>query len=278
MSILIGADPEVFALKGGELVSAHNMIPGTKKEPFKVKAGAVQVDGMALEFNIDPARHQGEFVYNLQTVMKELRRMVPGVQLLAEPVAEFGKEMIDAQPAEAKELGCDPDFNAWRDGAVNKVPDVNAPFRTGSGHIHIGLWDPNGPLPVNAERVQKDFVKQLDVFLAAPFSFVDRDMRRRELYGKAGAYRPKPYGVEYRVLSNKWLSSPSLMRWVYSNTMAAVRAMRTGDAYFRWHPEVEDMVNDGDLEGLARMLKDTDIEVPYGYRGEVQKYAAKEWY
>jgi hypothetical protein len=41
---------------------------------------------------------------------------------------------------------------------------------------------------------------------------------RRELYGKAGAFRPKPYGVEYRVLSNRWLNSEALIRWVYNQS------------------------------------------------------------
>ena len=53
--ILVGCDPEVFVAKGGKFISAHGMIPGTKKAPHKVERGAVQVDGMALEFNIDPA-------------------------------------------------------------------------------------------------------------------------------------------------------------------------------------------------------------------------------
>ena len=53
--ITVGADPELFVKKGRSFQSAYGMIPGTKQKPKKVIKGAVQVDGMALEFNIDRA-------------------------------------------------------------------------------------------------------------------------------------------------------------------------------------------------------------------------------
>ena len=53
MNILIGADPELFVKKDGVVVSGHDLIQGTKADPFPVQDGAVQVDGMALEFNIE---------------------------------------------------------------------------------------------------------------------------------------------------------------------------------------------------------------------------------
>ena len=56
--ILVGADPELFLRdkKTGQLVAADiNQIKGTKVTPYKVECGAVQVDGAAGEFNIDPA-------------------------------------------------------------------------------------------------------------------------------------------------------------------------------------------------------------------------------
>lgn len=273
---LIGADPEVFAVKDGQLVSAHGMIPGTKKEPFPVSKGAVQVDGMALEFNIDPAHSEQEFVLSLNQVMRQLRKMVPGYDLLAEPVAEFGAEMIDAQPDEAKELGCDPDFNAWDNGKENPIPDVKTPFRTGSGHIHIGLWDPNGPLPVNHNEVCCALAKQLDCYLAAPFSFVDRDLRRRQLYGKAGAFRPKPYGMEYRVLSNKWLSTVSLQRWVYRATQAAIHDLSLGRSH--WECEGKNLrnaIDHGNLEYLSDFIRRRNIGMPYGYN-KVAEFIRKE--
>ena len=53
----VGADPEIFLGDAdGGLVSAYGLIKGDKEHPFPVTNGAVQVDGMAAEFNIDPDR------------------------------------------------------------------------------------------------------------------------------------------------------------------------------------------------------------------------------
>ena len=70
--ILIGCDPEVFVKKDGLFKSAHGLIKGDKKNPFKIRSGAVQVDGMALEFNIDPAHNEDEFVFLVNDVFDQM--------------------------------------------------------------------------------------------------------------------------------------------------------------------------------------------------------------
>ena len=144
MQIKIGCDPEIFVKKNGRFRSAHGLIPGTKKEPFRVAKGAVQVDGMALEFNIDPASSEDEFVDNIQTVMGELRAMVPGYELAVVPTAVFHGNHFRCQPEEALELGCEPDFNAYT-GNENEKPDNKRPMRTASGHIHLGFTEDQDP-------------------------------------------------------------------------------------------------------------------------------------
>ena len=141
----IGADPEFFVQRAGKVVSAHGLIPGDKKHPFKVNKGAVQVDGMALEFNIDPANNEKEFMDNLDTVMNQILAMVPGYNYYNNPIADFGKEYIDRQPEEAKILGCEPDWNAYT-MEVNPRPNAETPFRTASGHLHIGWTKDVNPL------------------------------------------------------------------------------------------------------------------------------------
>lgn len=202
-----GCDPEVFLKKNGKPASAYGLLPGDKKNPHKTNGGAIQVDGMAAEFNIDPVPDNDFETFNTRVVqqIREIRERVPGYNLNVYPVQEFGEEFLATQPDEAKELGCDPDFCAYT-MAPNPRPDGEVTYRTGSGHVHIG-WGADIPVD-NEEHMEicANFVKILDITVGYFMTIIDDEARRRDLYGKAGAFRPKPYGVEYRTPSNVWIS------------------------------------------------------------------------
>ena len=268
LNILVGADPEIFMMKGGKFVSAHGAVPGDKKNPHKVDKGAVQVDGMALEFNIDPAKNEQEFITNLTTVMATLKDMVPGYDLNAVPVADFDEAVMLAQPQEALELGCEPDFNAWENGAVNPRPDGKVNFRTGAGHVHIGWgndFDIGDPNHLEACCM---VVKQLDYYLGLGSLLYEPDNRRRTMYGAAGAFRPKSYGVEYRVLSNAWLKDEKLMSWVYRNNITGIERLMEGKkAYEDWSDDARAFLKEKkvDLYSVGYRLDRLDIELPPGF-------------
>jgi hypothetical protein len=71
-------------------------------------------------------------------------------------------------------------------------------------------------------------VKQLDSVLFPVSLLWDTDHRRRALYGTPGSFRPKTYGLEYRVLSNKWLVDEGLAAWVYDATIWSMRMLGEG--------------------------------------------------
>lgn len=262
MNILIGADPELFLSRAGKLISCFGLLPGTKVDPYKVFNGAVQVDGMAAEFNIDPANSEDVFVNNIQSVMSQLAGMLPDYDLLPVPVAHFGLEYISTQPTEAQELGCDPDFNAWSNGAVNTKPSVSLPFRTGAGHVHVGWTDGVSPDSEDHISLCCQLVRQLDFYLGLPSLFFDGDTQRREMYGKAGAFRPKSYGVEYRVLSNKWLSSPELISWVYRATHQCVINTVNGEDLCNRFGDISKIINCSDKVAAKEILTTLGLEVP----------------
>ena len=223
-----GCDPEVFIVDDkGQPVSAEGIIPGTKEEPFRVDNGWVQVDGMAGEFGIDPATDFDSFNDRISSVLGQMKKMLPkGHSLSIVPSVEFPESVFVSASEKAKELGCNPDFNAWT-GDVHPPPDTsNHPrLRTAAGHIHIG-WGDGFSLddPQHIMNCQ-DLAKQLDWYLGAWSLKIDTDDKRRLLYGKAGAIRYKPYGVEYRVLSNFWLTTKERRLVVWNRMQSAIRDM-----------------------------------------------------
>ena len=219
--MLLGCDPEVFLKdKDGKFISAHDILPGTKTTPFGVSSGAVQVDGLAAEFNTLPAETSRQFVTNIKDVMNSLEYHAKGNTLCIEPYAVFDKVYFDSLPEEVKELGCNPDWNAWT-GQVNPAPDGTASMRTASGHIHIGWCKDVNPHDKLHFEDCKIFIKQLDYFIGLYSLLWDKDNTRRQMYGKAGAFRPKPYGVEYRVMSNQWLKSQTIQTWIFNAVQTA---------------------------------------------------------
>lgn len=225
MDILVGADPEVFVWdkETEAFVSGHGMVEGTKQDPQPVEGGAVQVDGMALEFNIDPASTAEEFSGRVTSVMAQLQAMIGDrYELRATPVAEFGAEYIAAQPEVARVLGCEPDWSAYTE-KLNETPNAEMPFRTASGHIHIG-WTEDAEID-DPEHMAACFMlaRHMDLFIGFQtylWSDVDLEIKRRELYGKAGCFRPKSYGMEYRTPSNTWLQSEEIMQHVFNQSVA----------------------------------------------------------
>lgn len=243
-----GADPEVFVFYKNEPVSAAGLIPGTKEEPYLVEDGAVQVDGMAAEFNINPAKTFQEFNKNIGSVMKQLEAMLPkGHELRVVPSVNFSYDAMNVAPDEAKVLGCNPDYNAWT-GEINPPPsDPEDPFmRCAAGHIHIG-WTEGAEL-TDAQHTMncRDLVKQLDWYLGGWSIRTDSDPTRRKLYGRAGAYRPKTYGVEYRVLSNFWITTRERRLAVWNRLQTAIRDMSTTympDLYGSSNPSLVEAIN-----------------------------------
>jgi hypothetical protein len=232
--LLIGADPELFVQDTtGAFISAHTLIPGTKQHPYTVPNGAIQVDGTALEFNINPASSADEFIFNINSLLLQLKQEVEKNETLTlsiSPIASFSVDYLDSLPPSTTELGCTPDFNAYT-GTENMPPASNVTYRTASGHVHIGWTKDADPYDPEHFTFCQALSKQLDIALFIPSLLFDPDNTRRTLYGRPGAFRPKPYGLEYRVLSNVWITSEALIQWVYDTTIKATQDLADGFSY-----------------------------------------------
>lgn len=257
MKYTIGCDPELFAYNTSseKFISAHPYVKGTKENPFPVGDGATQLDGVAAEFNIFPCRTVEQFVARIRSVKQDMEEMFynPDIELRAEPVAWFNEEYFNLLPDKVKELGCMPDFNAYT-REVNDPPVTDKPFRTGSGHIHVG-YNTDDITRSSYDVGVMNRVKQLDYTLYPLSLLWDSSQERRELYGAPGAFRFKPYGFEYRVLSNKWVDDTLLQEWVFKATVRAMQLYDEGHYLYEDIPPIfGDEITKGDLIEYHDML------------------------
>lgn len=230
-TVTIGTDPELFAFRGDTPISVHDLLPGSKWSPCKVPFGAIQVDGVAAEFNIDPAKTKKDFIKRVTHVRNLMERILKSkdssLLLKAVPTVHFDEKYFNSLPDDTKALGCEPDYNAYT-LATNPKPERTKPVATGAGHIHIG-WEGCDQEAANYIPTVTSMVKELDFVLYRQSLNWDKDKERMELYGQPGAFRFKKYGLEYRVLSNKWLESRWLMAFIFDASRNVAERVLKGE-------------------------------------------------
>lgn len=258
MTVTLGADPELFfKSKEGSHISAINRVGGSKDFPRDLGDGyAVQEDNVAAEFNIPPAND----IYRWNEVLNR------GIELVGEIASGDGLDLSHAASAyfdkkelrhpKAKEFGCDPDFNAWTVSMNPRPASAKSNFRTAGGHIHVGGIEELDGLQV---------IRAMDLFLGVPSVLLDADTERRQLYGGAGAYRPKEYGVEYRTLSNFWIFDQKLREWVWEQTIRATEFVRDGNVLedgTALAASIKSIINGSDKEGAEALCLAYNINLP----------------
>lgn len=219
--ILIGADPEVFLIEKEtkKVISAVGLIPGSKHDPFLIGDNpfeAIQTDNIMAEFCQEPTDDPVKFFNDSQRILNYIRSLLPeslDISIQASTIADES----ELQSEQAKLFGCDPDFNAWT-LRMNESPSSKTNLRTAGGHVHIGYENPEF-LP------SVEIIKALDLYLTVPSLLLDPDDQRRQMYGKAGAFRVKNYGVELRTLSNFWIKDQESVNWVFNQVMEAINVL-----------------------------------------------------
>ena len=253
---LLGADPELFLQKNGEkkILSAIGKIGGTKKAPKPAeglaKGYAYQEDNVLVEYNIPPAADVREFTYANNTMMTYLNKMV-GEKYDCHLVVKASHVMDDdqLQEPEAHVFGCDPDFNVWTMEDNPPPFNENPNLRSAGGHLHVGA---------KMTRMEKFLLgRLLDASVGLWSVIKDSDKRRRGLYGKAGAIREKPYGMEYRTLSNFWLKGDDYQRKVYDYVLQSwMRLGRKDFAFIDKHgDDIIAAINNSDKPLAAKLLE-----------------------
>ena len=248
--VRIGCDPEIFVcdIKTGKAVPITGKIGGTKErpkfieknDPFfkgwgKVSGWALQEDGAALEFNTPAFQNGDDFATNVEGFSNSLTAYLEtlGLEPIRSSCVTFDKELLEQSP-KAFILGCDPDYNAYT-GKENPVPAVETMGMTrfGAGHIHVGYVVDDIPHDIMA--------KFLDLTVGLPLTSCDKQGARRNFYGKAGNYRPKKYGIEYRTPSNYWVwraTSPHIYPLFRNILRLASAVTEDSDSTIRLHSAI----------------------------------------
>lgn len=194
---LIGHDAEfIIRDRGTDLpVSMAEMVQTT------LTSCVIYPDNVMLEMGTDPVP-LSEFSARIQENLWDLTNWLSSNHLytiVGEEEAEFPREELCTAKAHA--IGCNPFSSAYFLG----VPLVPMPYsdnwRFSGGHIHLAYDKNLVPEPY--------LVKLLDEHLLDKVT--NKSARRAEFYGQRGAYRSKPYGLEYRSLGNFWFEQPEFV-------------------------------------------------------------------
>lgn len=248
MRVTIGADPELFLVDmDGRHISAIGQIGGSKDKPRLIGQDcSVQEDGVAVEFGFSPAETADQFVNRCNYALEYLTNHALERGLFLNVKASVTFHPDELRHPSAQVSGCDPDYNVWT-GAENPRPPLKkSGLRAAGGHVHIGVDDEN------LDRTL--LVKWCDICLGLHSVLEDEDTERKKLYGRAGAFRPKPYGVEYRSLSNYWIRSPELMRKVFTRAKLAVERTQYNWGVDDDSEAIQNAINNNDKKEADRLI------------------------
>lgn len=120
-NITIGSDPELFIIntKTDKVVSAIPFIPGMKGNPWRgddmPEGFGLETDNILAEFNIPPTRNKDEFIsailYMQNYIDKFVKNIDPdlGIKCIASQIVPES----ELQSKQAKQFGCDVDYNVY---------------------------------------------------------------------------------------------------------------------------------------------------------------------
>lgn len=228
----LGGDPEFFVVNKDKKVLASDKFFPSKEKPLIFDGMASQVaggqklrlffDGIQAEMNIGANYCREYMAFNIHQCLKkafiEINKKCKTHHIVLSPSVKVTKQEILKADPEARRFGCMPDFNAYT--LTTNTAEIDAtehPYRYAGGHIHLGVSSSYIKKSSAEGKIAKTedghirVIKLLDLIVGIPCILLDSSPEaiiRRSHYGKAGCFRPTPYGIEYRTPSCWWIKSP----------------------------------------------------------------------
>lgn len=242
MLLTIGHDSEFGLSKDGVILSALDHI-----KPFESEDGRYFPDNLNTEIAINPVTTLKSFHEKTENLLNHIRSQ--GFDLIMEPIIKYPNNTLDHPQALIS--GCNPDFSGYT-FQENESPSFEKMDGTRScgAHIHVG----------DSSIDPFNFARWMDIFVALPLLLKEKNSTRRSLYGAAGCLRVKPYGAEYRTLSNVWLNEPNLREFVWEGTHKAVeKSKKTNSLDLNITVPVQVAINQHNIDLANKLLDDLYI-------------------
>ncbi len=260
---LIGTDYEFGISKDGEPISIVGKIGGTKNEPLDIGNGcARQEDNVNAEVTQPPVNNFKDFVKYIEYGLSTIKSMVSGYDLNFNSLEIYSDEELNTH--EAQVFGCESSFDVYARGLSRPAVATNPNLRSAGFHIHFG----NDKLINNNEAMEK-LVKLFDKYVTLPSMLIDPEQGRRELYGRAGEFRMKPYGLECRQLGSFFLSDFRYIEWVWEGVEKCITQFENGEnlnanlMFTRNDLDetctIENIINSYDLEAAQKFCDENNI-------------------
>ena len=238
-NVFVGADPEVFIFNDstGGFVAAAELLPENGKyDPLRLsKHTSIHWDNIALEYGVIPKRTFEDFISEISTINKEISSFLKKHNRYYRIINCNGVsvEQLDTQHFTQDQFGCAPFGFAW--DLEDQIPPKlsvgreKSNYRFAGGHLHFGFDEDF------SSTEKQSLIRTLDLIIGLRYAYFIRSNKRINWsitqlrmtnYGVPGAYREKPYGVEYRVpctnIFNLDISKP-FFSWLFNSALPFIQ-------------------------------------------------------
>lgn len=210
--LLIGMDAEFFLLNSDmKYVAAATVIPGLKAKPHILDNGVCHPDGLSLEVGAPPAKTPEGMITNLFAVLDEVKtKYLDPNGITIAPTHEVVAKEVQGTRDEDLVFGCGIEYDAYRTDGMDKVVSTAASgYRFSGFHIHLGWTQGLEPTYFNYLDLRR-LVRVLDRHCDR--AGLNTTSRRATQYGGRGAFRIKPYGIEYRMMDCTVITNPQKLQ------------------------------------------------------------------
>lgn len=250
-SFTTSCDPEIFLEDGnGNILPAFDLLP--KQNKIQLESSQFYRDGFAAEMSPSPRRCHQEVIQGVASVLFSMlataRSKAPGAQLSARSFVEIPDDVMAKAKDSDVALGCERSENIYGVGGFTIDNPRDLRYRMAGGHIHLGSHAIAPWLHKHAEPI----IRAMDAFCGVPsvalFAGIE-DPRRRSYYGRAGEFRFQKHGLEYRTLSNAWMTDPMFAHLVFNMARGAFRF-----GFWQWEE-----VHKIDFERVQHIINDLNV-------------------